>query len=169
MANYDNKQLPILIHKQNNNDDLNDQIYDCDNLQDEPYSPMRAKFQTNDNSQSDSQSIKINTPTQTVKAQIHAPPMNTYLDIENFHQNIDTEFQDDSFVSHDREISLLKHDTLQSQDFRTHDDQQIVMVNDEAFGTFDFQSQDTISNAQKRIFATIAINPFRHSTDSLFS
>jgi len=131
LANYDNKQLPILIHKQNNNNDLNDQIYDCDNLQDEPYSPMRAKFQTNDNSQSDSQSIKINTPTQTVKARIHAPPMNSYLDIENFHQNIDTEFQDDSFVSHDREISLLKHDTLQSQDFRTHDDQQIVMVNDE--------------------------------------
>jgi hypothetical protein len=46
---------------QNSNDDPNDQIYDRDDLQDESHSSMRANFMTNDNSQSDSQSIKINT------------------------------------------------------------------------------------------------------------
>jgi hypothetical protein len=117
LANYDNKELPILIHTQNSNNDPNDQIYDRDNLQDEPHSPMRAKFQTNDNSQSDSQSIKIDTHTQIVKAQIHAPPVTTYSDNESSYQNADIEFQDDSLVSHNQDISLPKYQTQESKIF----------------------------------------------------
>ncbi len=53
LANNDNKQFPRLIHTQNSNDDPNDQIYNRDDLQVEPYSSMRANFRTNDKSQHD--------------------------------------------------------------------------------------------------------------------
>jgi len=67
LANYDNKQLPILIHTQNSNVNPNDHIYDRDDLKDEPYSPMHAEFQTKDNSQSNNQSIKLGTHARIIK------------------------------------------------------------------------------------------------------
>jgi hypothetical protein len=77
LANNDNKQFPRLIHTQNSNDDPNDQIYNRDDLQVEPYSSMRADFRTNDNSQRDSQSIKVDPQRIITKAQIHLLPENS--------------------------------------------------------------------------------------------
>ncbi len=61
LANNCNEQFPRLIHTQNSNDDPNDQIYDRDNLQDEPQFSMRADFQTDDSSLKDSQSMRNDT------------------------------------------------------------------------------------------------------------
>ncbi len=91
MANNDNKQLLILIHSQNSNNDPNDQIYDRENLEDELYFPMYAEFRTDSNSSNDSQPMKINTHAQTIKAQIHTPPTTTVLDTENSYQNVNIE------------------------------------------------------------------------------
>jgi hypothetical protein len=44
LANNYNEQFPRLIHTPNSDDDLNNQIYDRDDLQDEPHPSMRAVF-----------------------------------------------------------------------------------------------------------------------------
>ncbi len=76
LANNYNKQFPRLIQTQNSDDDPNDQIYDRDDLQDEPNSSMRADLQTNDGSLNNSQSMKNDTQRTMTKAQIHTPPQN---------------------------------------------------------------------------------------------
>jgi hypothetical protein len=159
LANNDNKQLPILIHMQNSDDDPNDQIYNRCDLQDEPHSPMCAEFQTNNNSQSDSQSIKIDTHKQTTKAQIHAFPETTYSDRDNFDQNVDTEFQSDSLPSQYLNISLPENQIPASQHFRSHDNQQIVMANDKAFGALDFYHNDINLDADNELLQYLLLTP----------
>ncbi len=61
---------------QNSNDDPNDQIYNRDDLQDEPHFSMRADFQTDDSSQNDSQIMRNDTHRLITKAQVHNFPQN---------------------------------------------------------------------------------------------
>ncbi len=89
LANNDNKQFPRLIHTQNSNDDPNDQIYNRDDLQVEPYSSMRADFRTNDNSQRDSQSIKVDPhgiilPQKSSEGRIGDPSVDVIVRVRNF-------------------------------------------------------------------------------------
>jgi hypothetical protein len=141
LANNYNKQFPRLTHTQNRNDDPNDQIYDCDDLQDEPHSSMHADFWTNDNSQSDSQSTETDTQRLITKAQIHAPPKLLFSNEQNLYQDSNTKFYDET-SSQNRNFSFPENQYLAKQIFRSHDDQEIVMANDEAFGTLDFQHDD---------------------------
>jgi hypothetical protein len=135
LANNDNKQFPKLTHTQNSNDDPNGQIYNRDDLQVEPYSSMRADFRTNDNSQRDSQSIKVDPQRIMTKAQIHLLPENSNK--QNF-----IAFSDNNSISQERNLDL-ETQILRNEKFRSHDDREIVMANDEAFGALDFQHDDT--------------------------
>jgi hypothetical protein len=63
LTNNDNKQRPVLIHMQNDEVDPDDQIYNRDDQENEPYFPIRAEFWTNDTPTSDEQSINMNTYT----------------------------------------------------------------------------------------------------------
>jgi len=120
---------------------------------------MYAECWTDSNSSIDSQPMKINTHARTIKAQIHTPPTTTVLDTENSYQNVNIEFQNDSFVSQHQDISLPKYEVQESQDCRTHDDQQIVMANDEAFGALDSQTHDTIPNAANEFLQQLPLTP----------
>jgi len=135
LTNNDNKQFPKLTHTQNSNDDPNGQIYNRDDLQVEPYSSMRADFRTNDNSQRDSQSIKVDPQRIMTKAQIHLLPENSNK--QNF-----IAFSDNNSISQERNLDL-ETQILRNEKFRSHDDREIVMANDEAFGALDFQHDDT--------------------------
>jgi hypothetical protein len=77
---------------------------------------MYAECWTDSNSSIDSQPMKINTHARTIKAQIHTPPTTTVLDTENSYQNVNIEFQNDSFVSQHQDISLPKYEVQESQD-----------------------------------------------------
>ncbi len=90
LANNYNEQFPRLIHTQNSNDDPNDQIYNRDDLQDEP---MRADSRTDDSSQNDSQFMRNGTHRLITKAQVHNSPQNLNLNEQNFHQQ--TNFSND--------------------------------------------------------------------------
>jgi hypothetical protein len=143
LANNDNKQFPRLIHTQNSNDDPNDQIYNRDDLQVEPYSSMRADFRTNDKSQHDSQSIKVDPQRIMTKAQIHSPSENSNK--QNF-----IAFSDKNSLSQKRNLNL-KTQHPQNEQFRSHDDREIVMANDEAFGALDFQHDDLNFDADNEL------------------
>ncbi len=91
---------------------------------------MRADFRTDDNSHNDSQSSRNDTHRLITKAQVHDFPQN--LNEQNFHQQhslIDQKTQP--------EKQNIANDT-----FCSHDDQEKVMANDEAFGALDFQHDD---------------------------
>ena len=143
LANNDNKQFPRLIHTQNSNDDPNDQIYNRDDLQVEPYSSMRADFRTNDTSQYDSQSMKADTQRIITKAQIHLLP-------ENSNEQDFIAFSDNDLLSQKRNLDL-ETQILRNENFRSHDDREIVMANDEAFGALDFQHDDINSDADNEL------------------
>ncbi len=81
--NNSNKQRPLLIHTQNNNVDPDDQIYNCDNQEYEPYFPIRAELWTNDTPKNDEQSINIVTYTKETMAQIHLPPSDSLPNNKN--------------------------------------------------------------------------------------
>ena len=89
LANNYNEQFPRLIHTQNSNDDPKDQIYNRDDLQDEPHFSMRADFQTDDSSQNDSQIMRNDTHRLITKAQVHNFPQNLNSNKQNFQQKID--------------------------------------------------------------------------------
>jgi hypothetical protein len=88
LANNFNMQFPKLIHTQNSYDDLNDQIHDCDDLQDEPHFLMRADFQTDDSSLNDSQFMENDTTHLKSKSLAH-----------NFSQNSN---QQTEFLNHSK-------------------------------------------------------------------
>jgi hypothetical protein len=134
LANIDNKQFPRLIHTQNSNDDPNDQIYNRDDLQVEPHFSMRADFRTNDKSQHDSQSIKVDPQRIMTKAQIHLFP-------ENLNKQDFIALSDNSSLSQERNLDSEIQNS-QKENFRSHDDREIVMANDEAFGALDFRHDD---------------------------
>jgi hypothetical protein len=143
LANNDNKQFPRLIHTQNSNDDPNDQIYNRDDLQVEPHFSMRADFRTNDISQHDSQSIKVDPHRIMTKAQIHLLP-------ENSNKQHFKAFSDNNSLSQKRNLDLETQNP-QNEHFRSHDDREIVMANDEAFGALDFQHDDKNFDADSEL------------------
>jgi len=143
LANNDNKQFPRLIHTQNSNDDPNDQIYNRDDLQVEPHSSMRADFRTNDKSQRDSQSTKVDPQRTMTKAQIHLLP-------ESLNKQDLIAFSDNNPLSQKRNLNL-KIQNSQNEQFRSHDDREIVMANDEAFGALDFQHDDLNFDADNEL------------------
>jgi hypothetical protein len=134
LANNDNKQFPRLIHTQNSDDDPNDQIYNRDDLQVEPHFSMQADFRTNDKSQHDSQSMKVDPQRIMTKAQIHLFP-------EQSNEQDSVAFSDNDLLSQKRNLDL-ETQILRNENFRSHDDREIVMANDEAFGALDFQHDD---------------------------
>jgi hypothetical protein len=135
LANNDNKQFPRLIHTQNSDDDPNDQIYNRDDLQVEPHFSTQADFRTNDKSQHDSQSMKVDPHRIMTKAQIHSSP-------ENLNKQDFIASSDNDSLSQKRNIDL-ETQISRNDNFRSHDDREIVMANDEAFGALDFQHDDT--------------------------
>jgi len=158
LANDYNKQFLRLIHTQNIDDDPNDHIYNRDDLQDEPHFSRHADFQTDDNSQNDSQFLKNDTHRLTTKAQIY----NFFRDSneQNVHQqhfSIDQKTQ--------KENQNIANDT-----FRSHDDREKVMANDEAFGALDFQHDDIQRDAddlmQQLLPAFSDNNPTKLSLDA---
>jgi hypothetical protein len=143
LANNDNKQFPRLIHTQNSNDDPNDQIYNRDDLQVEPYSSMRADFRTNDKSQHDSQSIKVDPQQIITKAQIHLFPENSNK--QNF-----IAFSDNNQLSQKCNLDSETQNS-QNEHFHSHDNREIVMASDEAFGALDFQHDDINFDADNKL------------------
>ena len=91
---------------------------------------MRADFRTNDKSHHDSQSIKVDTQRIMTKAQIHLLP-------ENSNKQDNIAFSDNNSLSQKRNLDLNTQNP-QNEQFRSHDDREIVMANDEAFGALDF-------------------------------
>ena len=139
MSNNNNIQLLILIHSQNSNDDPNNQIYDRDDLQDEPHPTMRADSQINDSLSNDSKFNKNDTQQIMTKAQIHNFPQN----LQKPQQHTKIEMSTDNLKSQNRKFPLLPETQKITNDtFCSHDDQEIVMANDEAFGALDFQHND---------------------------
>jgi len=129
LANNYNKQFPRLIHMQNSNDDPNDQIYNHDDLQDEPHSSIRATFWTSDSSLNDSQSTKRDTQRIMTKAQIHTFPKKLPSNKQKFQQRAKTEVLDDASTSSNSnlfrysETQKIANDTC-----RSHDNREIVMA-----------------------------------------
>jgi hypothetical protein len=146
LANKPSEQFPKLIHTQNRYDDLNDQIYDRDDLQDEPYFPACADFQTDDSYHNDSQHTENDTPhSKSEQEQYSSKFFNQQTD--NFY-NLNSENQND--------IS------------RSYDNREIVMANDEAFGALDFRNEDINlefdNDSPSRLVTT-----FPQKTSNLFS
>jgi hypothetical protein len=114
---------------------------------------MRADFRTNDNSQSDNQSIKADTQLIMIKAQIHAPPRNLPSDEQNFNQRSNIAPSGETSPTQNRNSfsHLPKTQHVPNKIFRSHDDQEIVMANDEAFGTLDFQHDDIHFDADNEL------------------
>jgi hypothetical protein len=158
LANNDNKQFPRLIHTQNSNDDPNDQIYNRDDLQVEPYSSMRADFRTNDKSQHDSQSIEVDPQRIITKAQIHSS-------FKNLNKQDFTTFHDKSSLPQKRNLDSENHNS-QNERFHSHDDREIVMANDEAFGALDFQHDDINSNADNEPSQRLPPPTFSHKSQT---
>jgi hypothetical protein len=103
LANNYNEQFPRLIHAQNSNDDPNNQIYDRDNLQNEPHPSMRADSQINDSLSNDSKFNKNDTQQIMTKAQIHNFPQN----LQKPQQHTKIEMSTDNLKSQNRKFPLL--------------------------------------------------------------
>jgi hypothetical protein len=166
LTTNDNKQLPIPIHMQNGNNDLNNQVYDCDDQENEP-SFQHNKFQTKNTPQNDNQSIKFDTHTKQIQAQIHSPPSLKTYDSKNVfsprirslqHGALNNNFYDilpiPNVNFNPSDISLTDDSDIKqdSQNFPPHDDRQIVMANDENFGALDFQAHNFYSDAENVIW-----------------
>ncbi len=151
LANNYNKQFPRIIHMQNSNDDPNDQIYNRDDLQVEPHSSMRADFQNDDKSQRDNQSIKADTQRTMIKAQIHAPPQTLLSNKQNFDQHPYMAFPDDHSLTQSHNSLSTENQNLANETFCSHGDREVVMANDEAFGTLDFQHDDIHFDADNEL------------------
>jgi hypothetical protein len=104
---------------------------------------MRADFRTNDKSQHDSQSIKADPQRIMTKAQIHLLP-------ENSNKQDCIAFSDNNSFSQKRNLDLETQNS-QNKSFRSHDDREIVMANDEAFGALDFQHDDINFDADNEL------------------
>jgi hypothetical protein len=77
------------------------------------------------------------------KAQIHSPSENSNK--QNF-----IAFSDNSSLSQKRNLNSEIQDS-QNERFRSHDDREIVMANDEAFGALDFQHDDLNFDADNEL------------------
>jgi hypothetical protein len=133
---------------QNSNDDPNDQIYNHDDLQDEPHSSIRATFWTSDSSLNDSQSTKRDTQRIMTKAQIHTCPKKLPSNKQKFQQRAKTEVLDDASTSSNSNLFRYSETQKIANDtFRSHDNREIVMANDEAFGALDSQHDDIQQDA----------------------
>jgi hypothetical protein len=104
---------------------------------------MRADFRANDSSQRDSQSIKVDPQRIITKAQNHLLP-------ENSKKQDFIAFSDDNSFFQQRNLNL-ETQNLQKENFRSHDDREIVMANDEAFGALDFQHDDLNLDADNEL------------------
>jgi hypothetical protein len=100
LANNYNEQFPR--HTQNSNDDPNDQIYNCDDLQDEPHFLMRANFRTDDSFQNDSQFMRNDTHRLMTKAQVHNSSQNLPSNEQKSQQNAEVKSSNDDLKSQKR-------------------------------------------------------------------
>jgi len=79
--------------------------------------------------------MKVDPQRIMTKAQIH-------LSSENLNKQDFIAFSDNDLLSQKRNLDL-ETQILRNENFRSHDDREIVMANDEAFGALDFQHDDT--------------------------
>jgi hypothetical protein len=116
---------------------------------------MRADFWTNDKSQHDGQSIRTDPQRIMTKAQIHSPSeISSKQDCIAFSDNY-SPFRNRNLVSETQ--------NSQNNTFHSHDDREIVMANDEAFGALDFQHNDMNFDADNEL-SQLLLPTFSDST-----
>ncbi len=120
-------------------------------LQDEPHFSMRADFQTDDSSLNDSQSMRNDTQRLMTKAQVHNFSQNLPLNEQKSQKNANTEFSNDLEFQNRNSYFQLENQKIANDTLRSHDNQAIVMANDEAFGALDFQHDDIQLDADNKL------------------